>query len=674
MQSKSKINRRKYIRTSTVLPVEFFIIDQKGKKITPWLQGFTQDIGTGGICLSINDLWWGFTDRLQQKGITLSLKINLPLGQKPIPLKAKVAWIVKKKLAHFEHCRVGLEFIGDNQKASASLFKFALFKKVIPYTLSILMSAVLVVSLSLYWRMASLARENRKLVSKYIRIIEKSGSFKESLEEELVSSKFLKSRQLALEERIESLNQEVVEWQDKYQGLKKKDGKESHLKESSRVESKVSSLESELANLINENQFLKNKEKESIESALRIQNEVKDLQKQKLEFSKKIIDGMYDWIKNRQDNVRGLVLSYEGDDSLDRVCFTYDQALASIVFLISGDVKRADKILDFYLKQIRKGQIYNAYFTQGDVFEYVIHSGPNAWVGLAALCYTKSTGDRKYLSIARKVGDVLLSMMDSEGGVIGGPSVSWYSTEHNLDAYAFFNLFYQITGERRYQEASRRVKEWIKRYSYTQYGPPVKRGKGDSTIATDTYTWSIAAFGPEKLYEMKMNPEEILKFAIEHCEVSINFKRNEGSVRLKGFDFGKVKNAPRGGVVSGEWTSQMILALEIMADYFEPKDTKKYNNYMKKSLLYFNELQKMLISSPSRAGKEDPCLPYASSPHIDTGHGWRTPKGDSTGSLASTAYFLIAYHGYNPLKGSFLQHSIEKYYQQEAEGLASFNN
>ena len=83
--------RRKYIRISTVLPVEFCVLDQKERGITPWLQGFTSDIGKGGICITINDLWWGFWDRFNLRGAQIALRVNLPFKDRSIPIRAKVA-------------------------------------------------------------------------------------------------------------------------------------------------------------------------------------------------------------------------------------------------------------------------------------------------------------------------------------------------------------------------------------------------------------------------------------------------------------------------------------------------------------------------------------------------------------------------------------------------------
>ncbi|UCG35476.1 MAG: PilZ domain-containing protein [Candidatus Omnitrophota bacterium] len=664
--------RRKYIRISTVLPVEFRIIDEKGNRVSPWLQGFTQDISKGGICLVVNDLWWGYVDKISPRGARLFVKIDLPLKGRSIISETKVAWFRQDKLDDFNRYTVGLEFSNLQERGIKGLYAFAVMKKFSPLLVGGLISILVFFSLFSLLLARTLISQNRKLVSEYVGILESSSSLEKILSQEKEHGQFLNEQQDKLKNEITSLGKEVEKWQKSYRELlaaKRKD--EVSLKAASDHAEKISILEERLGALQKQNEFLKEKSEERKEATRKIKEEVKELRKEKFSFSRKVIEGTYDWIKNRQDLVRGLVLSYEGDDSLEKTCFSYDQALATIVFLVAGDIQRAEKILDFYARQLRKGQpIYNAYYTQGSVFEYVVHSGPNAWLGVAALNHAKMTGNKKYLSIARKVGEFLFKMMDDEGGIKGGPKVSWYSTEHNLDAYAFFTLYYELTGDHRYGDAASKIKSWISRHTYTRRGPPINRGKGDATIATDTYAWSVTAFGPEGLLSLNMNPESILEFAIEQCEVETNFKRREGEVSLRGFDFAKIRHAARGGVVSGEWTAQMILAFEVMADYYKNKDPEKFIHYLEKAVFYFNELQKMLITSPSRAGREDPCLPYASASFVDTGHGWRTPKGNRTGSLASTSFFLISYYGYNPLQGRFLNTSLKEEYEKRRSQVA----
>lgn len=655
--------RRKYIRISSVLPVEFCLLDEQNKKITPWLQGFTHDIGKGGICLIVNDLWWGFWDKIGRKDAKLFLRINLLFKKKTITANAQVVWATQEKQKDFSRYAIGLKLFTNNKKEAQSLFNYAILNKFTPVVLYCCLAFLLVSAGTFILRAHLLTLENRKLISNYVSILEKSSSLNELLV-------FEKGKTLSFEKREKNLDTDIAFLEEQ---IKKYKVDKNYSQQE--IEEKITLFKRELSFLRKENELLQNKRKEYKEATSTIEREVRQLEYEKTAMLDKIINGIYSWIKNRQDLMTGLILSYEGDQSLKKISFTYDQALAVIVFVISNDNVRAEKILDFYLRKVERGEnIFNAYYTQGDAAEYIVHSGPCAWLGIAVLDYYKQTKNKRYLPIAEKIADFLLTMMDSEGGIKGGPDVDWYATEHNLDAYAFFQSFYELTGNSKYLSASQKIKKWISDYAYTTYGPPVKRGKGDSTIATDTYAWSITAFGPKTLFDLKMNPDRILEFAVENCETQVRFKRKEGEVTVNGFDFAKFRNSPRGGVISCEWTAQMILSFEIMANYYKTKDIAKYKDYLKKSVFYSNELQKMLITSASKIGREDPCLPYASSASVDTGHGWRTPSGDYTGSLSSSAYFIIAYLGYNPLKGEFLEVSLKNLYGKDSGSFTTKTN
>jgi len=655
-------NRRKYIRISTVLPVEFCIIDEQNKQITPWLQGFTHDIGKGGLCLLINDLWWGFWDKLKNKDSKLLLHVNIPFKKQTITATAKVIWTSQEKQKDFYRYVIGLKLFAKDEDIK-NLFNYALFHKFTPLALKGSIAALILFSAAFFLRAHMLTAENRNLVKNYVNILNRSSSLKQFIDEGEKKNTSFDESQKKIIEKISLLE------------AKLKGYTEEKTNDVIFIKEKINSTEKEIEILRKEGNFLKTKQKEYNEASLDLKREFNDLEQEKIRAADKVIKGIYSWIRNRQDLVSGLVLSYEGDENLKKISFTYDQALAAITFVILNDRERAEKIFDFYLKKVNKGEnIFNAYYTQGDCAEYVAHSGPNAWMGIAVLDYYKETKNKKYLPIAEKVSDFLLKMMDKEGGIKGGPTVEWYSTEHNLDAFAFFKSFYEVTKDEKYLKAAEKIKNWISRYAYTSYGPPVNRGKGDSTIATDTYAWSVTAFGADELLALNMNPERIIEFAVDNCGVTANFKHKEREISVKGFDFAKYRNCARGGVVSCEWTAQMVLSFEIMADYYQLKNPDKSSEYLSKSVFYSNELQKMLITSPSKIGIEDPCLPYASSADIDTGHGWRTPNGDRTGSLSSSAYFLIAYLGYNPLKGEFLNLSLKKLYETEPDKFASKTN
>ncbi|MFC1509929.1 hypothetical protein ACFL60_09660, partial [Candidatus Omnitrophota bacterium] len=336
--------------------------------------------------------------------------------------------------------------------------------------------------------------------------------------------------------------------------------------------------------------------------------------------------------------------------------FTYDQSLVIQCFTLMGDKEDAEKILDFYKEEAEKvyGGYVNAYdIHKGTVMEYDVHAGPNLWLGISALQYMYKFKNEQYLSMAEDIGEWIIALQeeDEEFGIRGGPKFTWFSTEHNLDAFAFFGMLYSLTEEEKYRSAQKKTLEWIKKNAYNREEGRLNRGKGDATIATDTFAWAIAALGPELLKTQGMDPDQIIDFAETNCLVTTSYLRPGGEeVSITGFDFGKYQNLARGGVVSSEWTAQVIVTLRIMADYHRQKsDFQKADYYTKKADFYLSELEKMLIVSPSKIGQGEGCLPYATQDNVDTGHGWRVIDGSRTGSTAGTAYTIFAKYNYNPL-------------------------
>ncbi|HTL70294.1 MAG TPA: hypothetical protein VL404_03285, partial [Candidatus Eisenbacteria bacterium] len=362
---------------------------------------------------------------------------------------------------------------------------------------------------------------------------------------------------------------------------------------------------------------------------------------------------MYEWLLSHRNLKTGLVASYEGDSRLDDWAFTYDQALVCQTFLAFRDRAHAAEILEFFSSRApaENGAFFNAYDTvDGTPKENVVRAGPNIWLGIAALQYEHQTKDGRFLPLARRIGEWVLSQQDTEGGVKGGPSVMWYSTEHNLDAYAFYAMLYRETRDKQFAEARDASLKWIKKYAYSLKERRMNRGKGDSTIATDTFSWAVAAMGPGTLKEIQFDPEEIMSFAEKNTRVTVSFVQPNGkAAKATGFDFARSQNLGRGGVISTEWTAQVVVTYQILSRWFEISgEADRAALYREKANFYLNELQKLIITSPSRTGQGRGCLPYASTDDVDTGHGWRTPQGKRTGSVAGTAYGIFAWIGYNP--------------------------
>ncbi len=590
---------------NTVFPVEISRFRESGQDpAPPLLQGFTRDISAGGMCIEVKSAGLEVEDLIAAPGAYLSLAIDPPFSKHPILAVARVAWLRKQSQTLPARYLIGVAYTQIDEKAKRRLFKYAKRLVWVPRLTAVAGLVMIALLAGLFVNNQKLILENKTLVNRWV---------EGAAERSAVSSELyeLEKRRSVLEAKLKKAESKIKE-QDIARELTALKGSTQELEATYRT--------------------LRETEKLTATAALR---------------------QMADWIRTHQNLRTGLVASFEGDTELEDWAFTYDQSLACQTYLLFGDLENARRILSFYASRAEReeGAYFNAYHAgDGGPLERMIHAGPNLWIGIAALQYESKVKDGQFLGIAASVADWVIRMQDEEGGLKGGPAFDWYSTEHNLDAHAFLRMMAEVTGDRRYKVASEKALEWIKKYAYSVKERRMNRGKGDATIATDTFSWAIAAVGPEKLAAIGLDPEAIIQFAEEHCEVSVNYKDPRGRItQARGFDFAKAQNIGRGGVISTEWTAQMIVTYRILSDHFrETGDAGRAELYSKKADLYLNELQKLIITSPSRTGQGRGCLPYASIDNVDTGHGWRTPRGPRTGSVSGTAYGIFAWVGYNP--------------------------
>ncbi len=630
-------DRRQYKRLEHIFPVEFRFLDAAGKPVSEWYQAFTQDISRGGICLIVNNIQFGDAKYLADKDVVIALHINIPLGADAVKASARLAWFKTTRTEPSLQYVLGVTYEKIDAAGNERILKYVNARKFIK---ALAITFTLFLSVALVWAgfyNARLRYANEKLLMSLSANINQQRMLRqgsESLKSQIKETEFLLSQS---ERKIEMLSRRLLE-------LGQDDGEtKAKLKGTIDLFKKYQDkIREDLSGLV--------------AKKVKVDGDVTAKTQEASLLEKKILDKLYRWLLVHQNNNTGLVASFEGDKDVTDWGFTYDQALAVMAFTKAGDLENARDILEFYkrAKKDASGGFANAYYaSNGDISEFVSHAGPNIWLGLAVLQYSRQTGDMRYMGIARDIARWLDTIKDSEGGLKGGNAFSWYSTEHNLDAYAFYTMMDELTKEDVYKQRASETLVWLNKNAYSKIASPVvKRGKGDSTIATDTYAWSITAVGPQTLKDNGMDPDAIMDFALTQCSVSVDYKKPEGSsVNVKGFDFAKHQNLARGGVISCEWTAQMILALKIMADYHQVRGSdEKAIYYGRLGDEYTSELSKMIVSSPSPVGQGDFCLPYASHEFADTGHGWRTPKGSSTGSVAATAYTVLAIDGFNPLK------------------------
>jgi len=639
IKNKEQINPelRKYLRLDTIFPVQFRLESIDGECfLSDWLQGFTNNISRGGICLCVNNLDSSFLKLLEEGKAKLLLEINLSISRKPIPASAKIAW-VRDICGDMRQHLIGLSYERISAQENNKLLRYAKIKKLFaPLALSLILSLALALGVNSFSN-TKLTRSNKLLIEKLVNVIKDSTVANQKVKNVITERQDLQLKLKSLEGRIISIEAE------------KNASQAASLGEAKNFNDLINKLVLEKTLLQEELVVVQQKEKV-------VAKESSSLDQKKVILEKANLDKMYEWLKIHQDPHTGLVMSFEGDKDIANWAFIYDQALLIQVYSRFADFERAKKILDFFAKDAKRenGWFFNAYYVNdGSPTEYVMHAGPNIWVGLAIMQYTQKAQDKSYLGLAEDIAQKIINLQnkDEDGGIRGGPSVTWYSTEHNLDAYAFFNMLFKVTRKQIYSLAQEKTINWLIRHTYDRRDLPVKRGKGDSTIATDTYAWSIAAIGPQKLKDLGMDPDKIMEFVEENCSVEVNFIRPNGqNVLIKGFDFAPQRHIARGGVVSSEWTAQMVVSFKIMAEFYKLSDPVKALEYNNKADMYLGELGNMIISSSSPSGQGEGCLPYATLDFVDTGHGWMTPKGSHTGSVSGTAYTLFAYYNFNPLE------------------------
>ncbi|TRZ49009.1 PilZ domain-containing protein [bacterium] len=121
--------RRRYIRLDTVFPVEFRLVSpDKEKFLSDWLQGFTNNLSKGGICLEVNNLKDELAALIKNQQARISLNIAMPIGGKPVQAVARIAWI-KEADAQLHKYLIGLSYEEIDPRQNSKMMRYARAKK-----------------------------------------------------------------------------------------------------------------------------------------------------------------------------------------------------------------------------------------------------------------------------------------------------------------------------------------------------------------------------------------------------------------------------------------------------------------------------------------------------------------------------------------------------------------
>ncbi len=124
-----KAQRRQYLRLDSAFPVEFQLASpQEKNSLSEWLQGFTSNIGKGGLCLQVNNLKPELARLLKDRNAKLSLKIEMPLGRKPVNAAGVLAWMEEAAGSPGKYF-IGLSYEQINARENKRIMRYAWGKK-----------------------------------------------------------------------------------------------------------------------------------------------------------------------------------------------------------------------------------------------------------------------------------------------------------------------------------------------------------------------------------------------------------------------------------------------------------------------------------------------------------------------------------------------------------------
>ncbi|MBV9759941.1 MAG: hypothetical protein JO340_05210 [Acidobacteriaceae bacterium] len=246
------------------------------------------------------------------------------------------------------------------------------------------------------------------------------------------------------------------------------------------------------------------------------------------------LDAAYNFLNTMMDayatgSTIRLTQSYSDQQGLESTAFTYDNAVLIDAYLVrdeSGDVSRAEVLGNglLYAQQTNSyndGRLFQAYFVNAPdprgayiqpagapFYFYGSSTGDMAWAGMALCHLYKQTKNSSYLNGATRLGNWIYTNAFSTTGAggytagvdAGNNRLTYKSTEHNIDTFAFFTMLAAQTGSSfwttRAQWAANLVAAmWNSTGGFFWTGT----GNDGATINTsnvpeDVQTWSYLAF------------------------------------------------------------------------------------------------------------------------------------------------------------------------------------
>jgi hypothetical protein len=345
---------------------------------------------------------------------------------------------------------------------------------------------------------------------------------------------------------------------------------------------------------------------------------------------------------------------------------TYVLAVSQQILWMEGLNKEAAKLSETVKNLLLKGELSNTLdIHTGLNKDFYISSGPNAYWGMSFIREYQSSRNESWLVASESMANFLLSLQSDNGAIVKDPNPQSAehrvkSTEENLACYAFFNMLYEITENKRYYTAKENILKWLaksgvydKKKNYFTVG--TFQDEVDKTYSLDVNALAIIILGPQILNNKKepyvfggIKTADRLADSFKKARVEVDYRHPSGRTinDVKGYDFTDKEGRPgREPTVSCEFSAQAALAYMVLAEYEIKKNNKKNAfRYIDSAENIINELSRIAYYENHAAS-----LPYATASSIRRFKfdNWYITRAEAN---ISSSWIAFALKGFNPYK------------------------
>ncbi len=321
------------------------------------------------------------------------------------------------------------------------------------------------------------------------------------------------------------------------------------------------------------------------------------------------------WIKHMQSS-NGLL---ESSENMDFVSL-YDNALSALVFMEVGEIEKAEHIFDYFNSKLENeflnggGGFYQFRDANGENGER-IWMGDNAWLLIALNQYHFKMGNDKYQTMAHEINLWLRSLQDIDGGLWGGLRED--GTIIPKITEGIITAFNAVDG---YDDFHENILIFLKNNRWDSNDEILLAWPENPTYV---HALDLHSLG-ELIFENY--PQHNLELAALYRTTQIS---TVNGMSISGFCFDEDKD-----VVWLEGTAQVALADKIVGNEFEAN-------------AIIAEIEKSFI--PSFTISDSQGLPYTCNYGTNFGSNLLWEYADLTPALSSTAWYIFAKKGFNPL-------------------------